>query len=218
MSEPISIREYGRRKNLSDTYIRRMIANGVITARCLTTNPANGRPMIIPHLADEDWSINYGHTKTDKAPKVDTRPVRPQKAAAGTRAPIPAAVADTVPDEPYSPGVAAGGLAPGTLPDGRKSKAELDRLKAEVSLQISALELRERKGQLVDKDKVYRALFEVGQEIRTSVLAVPDKTLDNILAAKTRNEAYTILQAALTDALTQLSNMKDGDLNLNEKR
>lgn len=190
-----------------------MIANGVITQRSLTVNAANGRPMIIPDLADEDWAVNYGHSKEDKAPKLDQRPVRPQKAPQGKAAPSPPPMADTVPDEPYSPAI-----APGTLPDGRKSKAELDRMKAEVQLQMAALELKERKGQLVDKSRVYRSLFEVGQEIRTSVLSVPDKTIDNILAAPTRNEAYTILQAALTDALTQLSELKEGDLNLNVKR
>lgn len=213
MNEPISIREYGRRKNLSDTYIRRMISNGVITARALTTNPANGRPMIIPDLADEDWSVNYGHTKEDKAPKVDTRPVKPQRAKKVTKE-ISEDEEQTVPDEPYTPAARTAG----TLPDGRKSKAEIDRMRAEVQLQIAALDLKERKGQLVDKDKVYRALFEVGQEVRTSVLAVPDKTLDNILAARTRNEAYNVLYAALTDALMQLSNLKEGDLNFKERR
>jgi hypothetical protein len=214
MSEPISIREYGRRKNLSDTYIRRMIANGVITAKALTTNPSNGWPMIIPDVADADWSVNYGHTKEDKAPKVDTRAVKPQRAPQAAREPRQAPIADTLPDEPYTPNVAA----PGTLPDGRKSKAELDRLKAEVQLQLSALELRERKGQLVDKDRVYRALYGIGQEIKTSILSVPDKVLDNILAAGTRNEAFQLLYAALTDALTQLSEIKEGDLNLTDKR
>lgn len=167
--------------------------------------------MIIPDLADQDWEVNYGHSK-EKAPKVDQRPVKPQRAPQAAKAQPVRPPIDTVPDEPYS------APPPGTLPDGRKSKAELDRLKAEVQLQISALELKERKGQLVDKDKVYRALFEVGQEIRTSVMSVPDKTLDNILAAPTRSHAYNVLYAALTDALTQLSNLKEGDLNFKERR
>lgn len=205
MAEAVSIREYGRRRGLSDTYIRRMISTGVISQRSMTTHPTNGRPMIIPHLADEDWEKHY--PSSEKPVQKDKQIPSKRKANRNVVAPIP--------DEVVEAGRAA---SPGTLPDGRKSKAELDRLNAEVKLQLSALDLKERKGQLVDKDKVYRALYEIGQEVKRFVMAVPDKTIDNILAAPNRAEAYQILYGALNDALTTVSNIKDGDLRLTERR
>lgn len=210
MAEAVSIREYGRRRGLSDTYIRRMISTGVISSRCMTVHPTNGRPMIIPNLADEDWEVHYPSSEKPERPKPQPQPKEKKTTRPANRKSVAA-----IPDEVVEVGRAS---SPGTLPDGRKSKAELDRLNAEVKLQLSALDLKERKGQLVDKDKVYRALYELGQETKRNVMSVADKTIDNILAAPNRAEAYQILYTALNDALTTVSNIKEGDLRLTERR
>lgn len=75
-----------------------------------------------------------------------------------------------------------------------------------IQKQLSELELKEREGELVRKDDVYKALFAFGQTIRVAILAVPDRTIDNILAARSRNEAHQLLTNALHGALEKLSN------------
>jgi hypothetical protein len=86
-----------------------------------------------------------------------------------------------------------------------RSIAEIKRQHEEVKLRMSALELKEKQGQLVDKDKVYKALFAAGQEVRTAMQAVPDRVIDDVLAAQTRNEAHQILFNAIADTLEMLS-------------
>lgn len=206
-NEPISIREYARRKEMSDMYIRRMIKEGVITPRSMTTHPTNGRPMILPRFAEEDWAMNYstkGEVNRARFRKSNKTYVQKKPKPSGE---LPKVVLDGIPDQP----------AAGHLPDGRKSKAELDRLQAELKVQITAIELRERKGQLVDKDRVYSALFDLAQEIRKEIMSVPDKTIDNIRAAKTRQEAHAVLYEALTNALTTIAEIKEGDLNFKKR-
>jgi hypothetical protein len=206
-NEPISIREYARRKEMSDMYIRRMIKNGVITPRSITAHPKNGRPMILPLFAEEDWAMNYstkGEVNRHRFRKSNKTYVKPKPKPGG---PLPKVDLNDIPETP----------PPGTMPDGRKSKAELDRLHAELKVQLSAIDLRERKGQLVDKDKVYSALFDLAQELRKEVMSVPDKTIDNIRAARTRQEAHSILYEALTNALTTIAELKEGDLNFKKR-
>lgn len=209
-NEPISIREYARRKNMTDTYIRRMIKDGIIGERCLTTHPTNGRPMILPLFAEQDWAMNYS-TKGE----VNPHRFRKSKKTYVKKKTPPSGELPDVSQFIDSPPV---NTPSGTLQDGRKTKAELDRLLAEVKLQTAAIELREKKGQLVEKDKVYKALYEIGQELRKDIMSVPDKTLDNIRAAKTRQEALAIFNAALVDALTNISNIKEGDIRFKMKR
>jgi hypothetical protein len=83
--------------------------------------------------------------------------------------------------------------------------AEIKRLNAQVKLQLDAIELKKKRGELVDKRQVYTALFEAGQTIKNQVLGVPDRILDEMLAASSRNEAHTILYKALVQALEALA-------------
>jgi len=76
---------------------------------------------------------------------------------------------------------------------------------AKVKLQVDLIKLRKLKGELVEKDAVYDALFEFGRLIRDTIMVVPDRIIDRIMAAKTRNEAHIILTEELDDALRGLS-------------
>jgi hypothetical protein len=94
-----------------------------------------------------------------------------------------------------------------------RSLAEIKRQQAEVKLRITALELKEKQGQLVDKAKVYKALFSAGQEVRTAMQAIPDRVIDDLLAAKTRNESHQILFNAIADTLEMLSEITNREIN-----
>lgn len=204
MSEIISIREYGRRKSWSDTYVRRLIANGIISAKAVTTNPNNGRPQIIFEKAEEDLRMNYS------APRKEAR----EAAAAGLPKPHVPYVA-TPPTSIKIEGVEEDHSR--KLPGGTRPKSEIDRLRAEIQLQQAAIELRKTKGELVEKSKVYSALYEIGQFTKSNVLGVVDKVIDEVLAAPNRGDARAILYSRLNDALTSVSNVSDGDLNLNDR-
>jgi len=101
--------------------------------------------------------------------------------------------------------------APADVAGGR-SIAEIKRQQAEVKLRISALELKEKQGQLVDKDKVYKALFAAGQEVRTALQSIPDRVIDDLLAAQTRNESHQILFNAIADTLEMLSEIMNREI------
>lgn len=88
--------------------------------------------------------------------------------------------------------------------DGTMNAAK--RARAVYQAKIAELDYKERTGELVKRDEVYKALYSYGQRVRDALLAVPDKTIDNILAAKTRNESHLLLLNAISDALEKMSN------------
>lgn len=179
MSQYISLREYGRRKGCSDTAIRKAIKSGKIVNGVIR-NPGE-RPMIDPVVADAEWGMTFNPSYGDRSGKLHK-----------------------------SLEESAGKVAPGT-PDveGGRSLAEIKRQTAEVRLRLDALELKERMGQLVDKDAVYRALFAAGQEVRTALQAIPDRVIDDVLAARSRNEAHQVLFNAIADTLEMLSEISE---------
>jgi hypothetical protein len=101
------------------------------------------------------------------------------------------------------------GSAAAASEEAGRSLADIKRQTAEVRLRLDALELKERMGQLVDKDAVYRALFAAGQEFRTAMQAIPDRVIDDILAARNRNEAHQVLFNAIADQLEMLSDLSN---------
>lgn len=87
------------------------------------------------------------------------------------------------------------------------SMAAAKRAQAILKAKILEIELKEKQGKLVDKQQVYMALYEAGKEVKASIMAVPDRAIDQIFSAKSRNEAHTILTKALIDALDVLSDI-----------
>lgn len=212
----IPIREFARQVGLSEGAIRKYIRNGVIGARCVGKDEATGWPVVFPDLAKEDIEAFKSAPKPERKPA--ERKAKAPKAKAPRRPPPPPA--DDEDEDEDDDGIVfhpQTKSVPGVLPNGKRSKAELDRLLAEVKLQQAAIQLRQTKGELVEKVRVYRELYELGQELRKDIMAVPDRTLDNIRAAKTRSEAYEIMRGALADVLTAFSQIKDGDLKLTSR-
>lgn len=200
--EKISIREFARRVGVSDVAVGKAIRSGKIVNALDYSNPK--RPLIDPDLALQEWGKNYdpSYQRTEKVSENMGKAVTEQKADKPKPKPKPKPHVDE-PTEQDAP----------TAPNG-KSLAEIKRQAAEVKLHISALELKEKRGQLVDKDKVYRALFAAGQEVRMEFQSLPDRVIDDILAAKTRNEAHAVLFNAIADALEKLNELGNRQLNV----
>lgn len=195
MAELIAIREYARRKGCSDTAVRKAVAAGKIVKGIIRKE--GERPLINPEIADKEWSTNFDPNYGGKArnPKL--------------RATMLGEAEQSQPAEQE-----AQHHEPTTPPSGKRSLAELKRDTADVKLRISALDLKQKMGTLVDKDKVYKSLFSAGQEVRASFQSIPDRVIDEVLASPTRNEAHGILFNAIADALENLSEILNRELNV----
>jgi hypothetical protein len=175
--QAISIREYARRRKCSEAAVRRAIADGRISSRAVIQNPNNGRPMILPSLADASWrEVIKGNN--------------PRLAES----------------------VATGG-APVNAPAGR-SLIDIKRMSAEIDLQLKALELKERKGSLLDREQVYSALFSMGKELKQELENIPDRVIDTVIVASNRNEAHSILAIAIGDVLERMSEIIKRDISM----
>lgn len=201
MAEGVSIREYARLVGCSDAAVRKAIAAGKITARSIL-DAGTIRPKIVPHLADEDWGKNHNpnYQRNDNI----------RHRLAGDPSPAPVAPAPAAPKaKPLSdPAPVAPAQAPSPIPSNGKSLAELKRLKAEVDVQMAALGLKEKRGQLVDKDTVYREFFAFGQEVRQAFQMLPDRVIDEIMASSSRQQAHKLLAEEIDAVLLRLSEMQ----------
>lgn len=84
--------------------------------------------------------------------------------------------------------------------------AEALRVEKVAKAKVAELEMKEKIGELVNKDIVYKELFKFGQEVRQAVLAVADRCIDSVIAAPNRSESHNILTKELHAALEKLTN------------
>ena len=93
--------------------------------------------------------------------------------------------------------------------DGSATLAAAKRAKAVYDAKNAELDYKKRLGLLVEKDKVYSSLYSFGKELRTALLAIPDRTIDDILASTNRNDAFNILYEDIAKTLEQLSDIQN---------
>jgi hypothetical protein len=188
--ELISIREYARRKGCSDTAVHKAIRAYKIDAGLVIKGK---KKFINPEVADLEWRTNfdpaYGHKNENLTNEMTDKETNPNVVGGAKRG-----VKDP---EPIT-----------GLPEGGPTIAKA-KLKSEV-LKAAKLELeyKEKVGSLVEKTKVYKALYEVGQEIRTAFQTLPDRVIDDVLAAPSRNHAHQIMFNAIADELDKISDME----------
>jgi DNA-binding transcriptional regulator YiaG len=138
------------------------------------------KPCIIPDIALVEWAQNYN----------PNRPSNPnlKEALLGVRETLPpedtAAAKDKKEDE---------------------SLAVIKRLREGVKLRREKLAYEKELGTMVNKAEQNRKLFDFGQQVRTSLEAIPDRIVDNVMAAKNRNECYNILRDSIHEALLKLT-------------
>jgi excisionase family DNA binding protein len=85
------------------------------------------------------------------------------------------------------------------------NKAQSDALNAAIKAEMAQLELDEKRGTLVQRAQIDAALFEVGQQFRMAVMALPDRVIDSIYSAEDRDEAHQILAEAIAQMLENLA-------------
>jgi hypothetical protein len=86
------------------------------------------------------------------------------------------------------------------------SFVEARRRKEIYNAEIARVEALRVQKLYVEKERVYRQLFEFAKQLRTHLQVIPDRYIDNIIAARTRFDAHSILLNAINEALIDLSN------------
>lgn len=174
--EEISVREFGRRVGVSDTSIRKALEKGRIK------EGYDLKKRIIHYeIALLEWNASGGGAKKFEA-----------------------AVQTTSSDQQTN--INQNNIIPEIeTVNIRMPITEAKRLDAVFAAKKKELEVAELKRILVSREKVFKQLFQAGQEVRATLQTIPDKYIDNILASENRNEAHTILYNAITEALESLS-------------
>lgn len=187
---PVLGPEFARMFDLSPSQVYRATKAGFF-ASCSYLDEKTGKVWIYPTAGKKHWDENRDHTKAEnltKAAKVTNS--RPR--AAKQYAKPPAAAVGAV--------------------DVSESVAELKRQALRLKLQSDALDFQRKRGSVVEKAKVYAALFEVGKEIRLALQSIPDRVVDAMLAANNRTEAHAILAREIHEHLERIAERIAGDL------
>ena len=95
------------------------------------------------------------------------------------------------------------------------SLTEMRRNKMAVAIKREILSLQVAQGKLVEKEKVYAVLYDFGQSIRQTFQVIPNKIVDDVMAARTRNEAHKIIADSIDAALSDL--VRIGELNFTKR-
>ena len=232
MTEYISIREYARRKGCSDPAVLKAIKTGKIINGCVIDEKGNKK--IIPDIADVEWLYHSDPSRAKMGDRL-TIPAASQEPIKH-ESPAPKQVATQLPDPSQSPAPApVPKPKPKPLRAAKSSKKQLPTAPAEYvpvipdrvplvpakdetlaaarkaqevfKAKIAEIDYKKKIGELVSKDDVYKSLFTFGQELRTQFQAIPDRVVDNMLAASSRNEAHIILYEAITKVLENLADI-----------
>lgn len=230
MTEYISIREYARRKGCSDPAVLKAIKTGKIINGCIIDEKGNKK--IIPDIADVEWLYHSDPSRAKMGdrftiPAASQEPIKHESPApkqvvnqAPNPSPAPAPVPKpkTKPPKEVRSSKKQSPVPPAesvpVIPDRVPLKPAQDETLAAArkaqevfKAKIAEIDYKKKIGELVSKDDVYKSLFTFGQELRTQFQAIPDRVVDNMLAASSRNEAHIILYEAITKVLENLADI-----------
>lgn len=183
-NERISVREYARRIGVDEKAIRKAIVAGKIKKGYDAKEKK-----IIPAHADRE----YGYTIVKKPPKT---------------------IEKTIPEKPKKKSQQNKDDADPLVAKDNDTYQEALRKATIIKANTDALKLREREGQLVEKQKVFKALFAFGKEMRLKFQSIPDRVIDELLASPGRNEAHIVLSNAISDVLDELTSVKEADIKI----
>lgn len=183
----ISIREYARSKGVSDTAVRK-----AIKSRKINAGYDEATKKIIPEIADREWGDTIIQVTHDNEPPPAPPAVNGEQAA----------------------GKEQSNSGEGIFLDKDETYAEALRKDLIIKANINALKLRMKEGEVVEKSRVYKELFAFGKQIRLRFQSVPDRIIDDVLAAPGRNEAHLLLFNAITDILDELTGIGENDLKI----
>ena len=78
-------------------------------------------------------------------------------------------------------------------------------------LQLDTLKFEKERGEVINKAEAEKRIFEIAQELRQNLQNIPSRIVDDILACQTRNEAFLLVENAISEVLSDFSkNLKRG--------
>ena len=197
--DAISIREYTHISGVSEGYIRKLRDKGRISAKAFMVHPGNNRPMILPFIADAEWGTDY-RAKKGITPKFRSKKGNKTVILAPVEKPnensedIPVIPIEDMVDDEGLPIVRAG-----------MTSFDADRAKRILEAMTLKVKLRQTNNILVEKADVYKTLFLFAQEIRAEFQNIAERTIDEIMAASSRNKGYMILSGEIDKVLEKLA-------------
>lgn len=186
---------------VSDTAVRKAIAAGYIVNGVIGLDTK--RPKIDVEVACEEWGkpvVNAPEAGPEKSP------VPPIAKPAPKPKPVPVSVVIDPEDEDDEDD--------DDLPDPENlgdltTMVEAKRVEAVLKAKKLKIQIAEMEGRLVDKEAVYKKLFDKGQQVRAAIMAIPDRITANLLACKSVVEANNLMTDELMQALEKLSTEVD---------
>ena len=77
-----------------------------------------------------------------------------------------------------------------------------------INDKIAELELQEKEGALVSRERINAQLFAAGKELRDTLLAIPDRITDVVMAEDNRAIVHNTIYDAIADALQKLADFQ----------
>lgn len=141
--ESVSLTEYARRRGVSHEAVRKAVKVGRLS-RSVVFGP-NGKPRLVPDLADQEWTANTDSAQ-QRVPAVPPPRPEPEPDQAPAR------------DEPKT----------ATFQQART-------LREAYMARLAKLEFDEKSGLLVKADAVKNEAFRTARIVRDSLLNIPDR-------------------------------------------
>ncbi len=85
------------------------------------------------------------------------------------------------------------------------------RAKAIFDAKLAELDYKKKSGVLVEREKVYKALYQFGQALRNELQSIPERIIDELLATDNRNEALTKLYDEIAASLDKMTKYESAE-------
>jgi hypothetical protein len=200
MEEPqiVSQVKYAEMIGCNVVIIFRAIKEGKIPPDAVTINPVNKYKSINVALADAAWGSNYRETRRKMNKSVLRKQEQNQSLKENIEAPAAIQVNASQEQAVEMPELGA-----------KTSYSEADRQKKIYEAQLLQLKIEEEKGSLVKIDVIENAFFEHVRIVRDNIISLPDRIIDQIVSAISRNEAHLILQKEIDNVLESISRIPE---------
>lgn len=180
MAELISIRECARRLGVSDTAVRKAIAKKRITVA--SHNKDNGRPLLDYDQVVRDWRQN-------------TDPAMQRMDDGGSNGKVSASSPILVAGDRPAPAAPTGGA-----PSYNQSRA----IREAYAARLLKIEYEQKTGKLVRIEAVAQIVEREYGRVRARLLAIPSKLADEVALTEDISACRSLIEAAITDALSEL--------------
>ncbi|MBS1776023.1 MAG: hypothetical protein JSS64_07055 [Bacteroidetes bacterium] len=180
MKKLLTIRQYANKIGVSHTTVQNAINSGRISKGC-----QNGK--INEKVANEEWGDVLRHrSERRKANEAKKVVITQQRLDDLCNIPVAEIVINADDDI-----------------------KEAERKKLIIQGQRELIKLKAESGELVNKEAMYKEMFEFGKELRLALQAIPDRIIDELLTLD-RHNAHRLLTTAINETLEKLSENEEG--------